>query len=163
MAMPTRQLQRDLHKQNPFDSLPQEVTVSILRTNDLLQHRFARLFRDHGLTQAQFNILRILRGAGEKLPALEIARRMITVVPGITRLIDTLEKQDMVCRERCTEDRRVVYITITAAGRRALKKLDQPNLDLHQQLVGHLNTAEIKQLLKLLDKARTGIGAAETD
>ena len=160
--MPANQLQHDIKKARPFDSPQQEVTISVLRTNDLLQHRFGRLFREHGLTQPQFNILRILRGAGEKLPALEIARRMITIVPAITRLIDALEKQDLVRRERSTEDRRVVHVTITPAGKKVLAALDQPNLDLHQELLGKLNKTECRQLLALLEKARANIAAATT-
>ena len=91
MANP--KLQHELKKKRPFDSPEQEAALNLLRTNDQLQIRFARLFREHGLTTSQYNVLRILRGEGKPLPILEIASRMITVVPGITGLIDRLEAE----------------------------------------------------------------------
>ena len=87
----TSALQREIKKKTPFDLPEQEAMLNILRTADQLQIRFARLFRKFGLTPQQYNILRILRGEGRPLPILEIAARMITVVPGITGLIDRLE------------------------------------------------------------------------
>jgi len=152
--MPRTKLQDDLKKRNPFESPQQEAVISILRTNELFQYRFGQLFRSHGLTQPQYNILRILRGAGDRLPALEIADRMIAVVPSITNLVNKLERAGWVERERCDEDRRVCYVRITRAGRALLKKLDQPNLAMHDALVGHLGERELQQLAKLLEKAR---------
>src|ERR1700726_3210109 len=104
--MTTPKLQHELKKKRPFESPEQEAALSVLRTSDQLQIRFARLFREHGLTPSQYNILRILRGEGKPLPILEIASRTITIVPGITGLIDRLEKVGLVKRERCSEDRR---------------------------------------------------------
>src|SRR5260370_17047445 len=89
--MTNPQLQPELKKQRPFESPEREAALSVLRTSDQLQIRFARLFREHGLTPSQYNILRILRGAGKPLPILEIASRTITIVPGITGLIYRLE------------------------------------------------------------------------
>src|SRR5258708_28388466 len=99
-------LQQELKKKRPFESPEQEAALNIVRTNDQLQIRFARLFREHGLTPSQYNILRILRGEGKPLPILEIADRTITVVPGITGLIDRLEEAGFVERRRCEKDRR---------------------------------------------------------
>src|SRR5688572_30165368 len=106
-------LQQELKKKRPFELPEQEALLNLLRTADQLQIRFARLFRRFGLTPQQYNILRILRGEGRPLPILEIASRMITVVPGITGLIDRLETAGLVCRKRCDEDRRVVYVCIS--------------------------------------------------
>src|SRR6202049_1238819 len=92
--MPTAKLQHELKKKRPFESPEQEAALGILRTSDQLQIRFARLLREHGLTPPQYNVLRILRGEGKPLPILEIASRTITVVPGITGLIDRLERVD---------------------------------------------------------------------
>src|SRR3954454_405364 len=107
-------LQREIKKKRPFDLPEQEAMLNILRTSDQLQIRFARLFRGFGLTPQQYNVLRILRGEGRPLPILEIAARMITIVPGITGLIDRLESASLVERNRCDHDRRVIYVASTA-------------------------------------------------
>ena len=88
--MTTPKLQHELKKKRPFESPEEEAALNIVRTSDQLQIRFARLLREHDLTPSQYNILRILRGEGQPLPILEIASRTITVVPGITGLIDRL-------------------------------------------------------------------------
>ena len=150
-------LQRELRKRDPFDSAEQEAILNLLRSSDQFQNRFGRLFREFGLTSSQYNVLRILRGAGEPLPSLEIAGRLIQVVPAITGLIDRLEKQGLVTRERCKQDRRVVYVDITPAALDLLKKLDQPVSDLHRTLAGHLTRTELKELSRLLEKLRSSI------
>lgn len=150
-------LQQELGKSGPFDSLEQEAMLNILRTNDQYQNRFGRLFREFGLTSSQYNILRILRGAGGPLPSLEIADRMIQVVPAITGLIDRLEKAELVQRQRCQEDRRVVYVGITPKGTRLLARIDEPVIQLHHQLIGHLEERELRQLIRLLEKARCSL------
>jgi MarR family 2-MHQ and catechol resistance regulon transcriptional repressor len=147
-------LQQELKKKRPFDSPAQQAALNVLRTSDQLQIRFARLFRDHGVTSSQYNVLRILRGEGRPLPILEIASRTITVVPGITGLIDRLEQADLVCRERCESDRRVIYVAITDKGSSTLAELDSPVLHLHETLLGHLRQDELKQLNRLLEKVR---------
>src|SRR5262245_13508757 len=119
-------LQHELKKRHPFDLPEQEAALNLVRTSDQLQIRFARLFREHGLTPSQYNVLRILRGEGKPLPILEIASRTVTVVPGITGLIDRLEQVEFVRRERCAADRRVVYVVLTDAGAAVLARLDQP-------------------------------------
>lgn len=151
------QLQKDLKKKQPFASPEQEALLNMMRTNDQMQNRFGRLFREFGLTASQYNVLRILRGDGAPMPSLEIAERMIQVVPAITGLVDRLEKQELVSRERCTDDRRVVYVEITKKALGLLKKMDQPVNDLHTQLMGHLTRAELKELIRLLEKARTSL------
>lgn len=153
-------LQRELKKRNPFDSPWQEAALAILRTADRLQIRFARLFRAHGLTPSQYNILRILRGEGASLPILEIASRTVTVVPGITGLVDRLEQAGFLRRRRCEVDRRVVRAELTEAGKEALASLDEPLARLHRELLGHFDSAEIGQLIALLDKARSRLAAA---
>jgi DNA-binding MarR family transcriptional regulator len=148
-------LQHELKKKRPFDSPHQEAAISIVRTSDRLQIRFARLFREHGLTPSQYNILRILRGEGKPLPILEIASRTITVVPGITGLIDRLEQAGFVNRLRCEKDRRVIYVALTDQGVTVLAALDEPLAQLHRKLLGHLAPAELKTLIELLEKVRT--------
>jgi len=155
--MATKLLQRELKKKQPFDSPEQEAVLNIVRTSDRFQNRFLRLFREYGLTPSQYNVLRILRGEGKPLPCLEIAGRMIQVVPAITGLLDRLEHQGLVERERCTEDRRVVYVALTEKARGMLSELDEPVMALHRQLVGHLTRAELVELSRLLEKARQSV------
>ena len=150
-------LQRELKKKQPFDSPEQEAVLNVLRTNDQFQNRFGRLFREYGVTPSQYNVLRILRGEAKPMPCLEIGERMIQVVPAITGLIDRLEMQELVGRERCTEDRRIVYVNITKKGLALLKKMDEPVNQLHKRLVGHLSRTELKQLSRLLEKARAAL------
>lgn len=150
-------LQRELRKREPFSSLEQEAFLSIMRTNDQFQNRFGKLFREYGLTASQYNVLRILRGEGKPLPCLEIADRMIQVVPAITGLIDRLEAAELVVRHRCESDRRVVFIDITEKASAILGEMDEPVVSLHKQLLSHLNQCELEQLIQLLEKARTSL------
>lgn len=159
--MTTNRLQTELKKKRPFESPEQEAVLNILRTNDQFQNRFGRLFREYGLTPSQYNVLRILRGEGKPMPCLEIGERMIQVVPAMTGLIDRLEKQDLVRRERCTEDRRVVYIEITQKALDLLNEMDEPVINLHQQLIGHLTRSELKELSRLLEKARLSLATED--
>ena len=152
--MPRATLQSDLRKRGPFASSEQEVVLGVLRTNELFQHRFGQLFRSHGLTQPQYNILRILRGEGSALPCLEVAERMVSVVPGITNLVDRLEKAGLIHRQRSAEDRRVIYIDLTKKGKAKLSAMDEQVLNLHHELVGHLVKKDQKALIKLLETAR---------
>jgi MarR family transcriptional regulator, 2-MHQ and catechol-resistance regulon repressor len=147
-------LQAEVKKKQPFASLEQEAALNLARTNDRITIAFDRLFREYGLTPSQYNILRILRGEGKPLPILEIASRTVTVVPGITGLIDRLERAAFVARRRCTEDRRVVFVEISAKGLDILTRLDRPVLDLHHRLMGHLPQKELKELIRLLEKVR---------
>ena len=155
--MTSGQLQRELKKKRPFESPEQEVILNVMRTNDQFQNRFGRLFREYGLTSSQYNVLRILRGEGKPMPCLEVGDRMIQVVPAITGLIDRLQNQELVSRERCTEDRRVVYVEITEKALTLLKRMDEPVNQLHKRLVGHLTRSELKELSRLLEKARIGL------
>src|SRR5262245_32192738 len=161
-GMKSLKLQHELKKKRPFEAPEEEVALSIVRTSDRLQHRFARLLREHGLTPSQYNVLRILRGEGKPLPILEIASRTITVVPGITGLIDRLEQAGFVNRVRCEEDRRVIYVALADRGTKALAELDEPLLALHRKLLGHLSQAELKELIRLLEKVRQPL-CGETD
>jgi DNA-binding MarR family transcriptional regulator len=153
--MTTPKLQHELKKKRPFESLEQEAALNIVRTSDRLQIRGARLLREYGLkSPSQYNVLRILRGEGTPLPILEIASRTVTVVPGITGLIDRLEKAGFVNRVRCERDRRVIYVALTDHGTRILAELDEPIVAMNRKLLGHLSQAELKELIRLLEKVR---------
>ncbi len=135
--------------------------LNLFRTHDRFSLRFARLFREHGITPSQYNVLRILRGEGAPLPSLEIAQRMVTAVPGITGLIDRLECLELVARDRSTEDRRIVFVAITPKGREVLDRLDGPVAELHRSLLGHMTLLEVHELNRLLEKARKPLPDAE--
>jgi DNA-binding MarR family transcriptional regulator len=96
------------------------------------------------------------------MPCLEIADRMIQVVPAMTGLIDRLEKQELVQRNRCTEDRRVIYIEITPKALDLLRKMDEPLKDLHKKLMGQLTRSELVELSRLLEKCRFSVRDDET-
>ncbi len=157
----TGRLQNELKKKRPFEEMEEEVVLNLLRTNDQFGNRFGRLFREYGLTSSQYNVLRILRGEGKPMPSLEIAERLVQVVPAITGLIDRLEKQGLVVRQRCTEDRRVVYVEITEKALGILKQIDKPLTKLHKRLLGHMPRAELKTLSRLLEKARQSLAGDE--
>lgn len=95
------------------------------------------------------------------MPCLEIGDRMIQVVPAMTGLVDRLEKLELVKRERCTQDRRVIYIELTVKAKQLLDKMDAPVNELHKQLIGHLTQAELKELSRLLEKARMSVQGNE--
>lgn len=115
----------------------------------------------HGLSVPQYNVLRILRGArGERLPTLEIASRMIERSPGITRLVDRLHAKGLVRRERCTEDRRQVLCSITAAGLELLAGLDEPVLEADRKVFAALSDAELRRLVELLERVRESVAGS---
>lgn len=161
--MTASRLQSEIKKRDPFESPEEEAILNILRTSDWISNRLGRLFRDYGLTPSQYNVLRILRGQGERMPSLEIADRLIQVVPAITGLIDRLEQQELVARKRCKDDRRVVYVEITEKGQRVLKQLDGPLPALQRELIGHLNRKELKELSQLSCRARQESKEARTE
>jgi len=148
-------LKQELKQKQPFAAPQQEVFLNVQRTAGILNGPLLKLLRCEGLSPPLYNILRILRGQkGEGLSCSSIGERMVTRDPDVTRLIDRLEKGGLVERERSAEDRRVVLISITAAGMAVLAKLDRPVLDLHRDLLGHLTVKEMAELNRLLVKAR---------
>ena len=154
-------IQREIKQSRPFAAPTQEATVALLRTADLVRRSVTAVIEPHGITLQQYNVLRILRGAGSKgLPTLEIAQRMIEQTPGITRLIDRLEKKRLVLRERCPTDRRQVFCFITQEGLSLLRGLDAPIRRSEDVALGGLSWRQLEQLLGLLDRARTSLQAA---
>ncbi|HEX8171931.1 MAG TPA: MarR family transcriptional regulator [Thermoanaerobaculia bacterium] len=158
--MPGR-LQQEIKQNKPFASPAQEATVALLRTTDLIRRLVSGVVEPHGITLQQFNVLRILRGAGPAgLPTLEIAGRMVEQTPGITRLIDRLESKRLVLRERCTTDRRQVFCRITPDGLALLARLDAEVLAAEESALARIGKKQLAQLVSLLDLARTGMNAA---
>ncbi len=154
-------LQRELKQNRPFSTPTQEVAVGLMRTADMVRRSLAAVVDPFGITVQQYNVLRILRGAGERgLPTLEIAERMIEQTPGITRLIDRLEAKKLVMRERCATDRRQVFCCITKEGLALVDRLDAPIREAEQDALRELSEHQLGQLMSLLDKARAGLHAA---
>jgi DNA-binding MarR family transcriptional regulator len=159
-------LQAEIAQRRPFHSLKAEVAVSILRTAALIERHFAQVVARTGVTVQQYNVLRILRGAGDEgLPTLVIRDRMIHAAPGITRLLDKLEKAGLARRERCSPDRRQVFCYITEQGLTVLEQLDEEMRLADEVAVGDLSEPEQRQLIKLLEgvRARHRSGAAPID
>jgi DNA-binding MarR family transcriptional regulator len=133
--------------------LEDRLFVTILKTADGLSQQADQLIKSAGLTMAQYNVLRILRGAEpEGLLCRGISDRMISRDPDITRLLDRMESHGWITRQREKEDRRVVKTRITEEGLSVLKKLDQPVRQLHKEQFGHMSASQLKTLAKLLDE-----------
>ena len=135
-------------------SRAEEAFVGVLRTANLLLRLSAGLLEAHGLTPQQYNVLRILRGAGGELPTLDVADRLIEQTPGITRLLDRLEAKGLVRRQRCAKDRRRHLCRITDEGTRLLEALDVPTTENAERCLKGLTRADQQALIALLDRAR---------
>lgn len=158
-------LQRELGKRSPFASRPQEAYLSIQRTAALLGAEFQKILRAHDLSEATYNVLRILRGAlddGGSRTCSEIGEHMVTPVPDVTRLVDRLERRSLVRRTRNAEDRRVVRVSITKTGLDALAALDRPIIDAHERQLSHMSPADLNRLITLLDQVRKRIAIHAT-
>lgn len=131
------------------------VFISLQKTADLLGLEVEQLFKPHGLTGTQYNVLRILRGAEpEGLACSGIGERMISHDPDMTRLLDRMEKRGLIIRARQSDDRRVVKTRITAAGLALLKSLDQPVRELHKRQFRHIPALRLEALAELLEEIR---------
>jgi len=131
--------------------------LDLLRTCDLLSRRLAQVLKAEDLSATQYNVLRILRGAPAGLPCGEIASRMITRDPDITRLLDRLEKRGLISRCRETKDRRMVMTRIAPQGLRLLSDLDEPVQEAHRKQLGHLGRERLRELSDLLEAARAKV------
>jgi DNA-binding MarR family transcriptional regulator len=156
-----------MHRERPSKRSPQpgsEATafVTLLRTADALTRGAEALVKPYNLSGTQYNILRILRGAGEKgLACRELGCRLISRDPDITRLLDRMESRGLIARARETQDRRVVKTRITAEGLRLLGELDKPVRDLHRRQFRSLPEKQLRQLSNLLDRVLAQLGDAE--
>lgn len=128
--------------------------LDLLRTTDALTRQLAPVLKERNLSATQYNVLRILRGAPQGLPCGEIANRMITRDPDITRLLDRLEKRELISRHRETADRRTVTSRITPAGLKLLAELDVPIQEAHRRQLGHLGAQRLQALRELLAACR---------
>ena len=157
-AIHESQLLREIRQTKPFRGPAHEAAVGLMRTADLIQRNFSRFVEPHGLTIQQYNVLRILRGAGSAgLPTLEIGERMIERTPGITRLIDRLEAKKLVRRERSTTDRRQVYCWITPVGLSMLAQIDEPIDRAGEEAFAGMSDGETRALIVQLETVRQAL------
>ena len=164
MPRETSTLRDEIKQTRPFRSSAEEVVVSVLRTAAVIQRHLAQVVETHGITIQQYNVLRILRGAGDEgLPTLAIRDRMVEEAAGITRLLDKLEVAGYVVRERCTPDRRQVLCHITPKGASVVEALDKPMHAANQRLGSNLDDAERAQLVDLLGAIRAAYAAGSRE
>lgn len=148
----------EIRQTQPFASRHEEAVLNIVRTADTLKRAGELLFRRHGITSAQYNVLRILRGAGERgLHCRAIADRMITAEPDITRLLMRMERLGLLVRQRDSVDRRMVTAIATDRGLQLLDELDAPLRRLQGQQFSLLSEDQIEQLIGNLEKVRESI------
>jgi DNA-binding MarR family transcriptional regulator len=153
-------IQHEIKQSKPFATKSQEAYVALLRTADDSKRHVGEVLEPAGVTLQQYNVLRILRGSGEEgLPTLTVAERMIERTPGVTRLIDRMEKKGWVTRRRCTEDRRRVWCNVTPEGLAVLDGLDRPIEGIDDVFEAVLGADEIEQLVEYLDRVRAGMNA----
>ncbi len=157
-SAPGGRLREEIRQSRPFRSAAEEAVLALLRTTDEVSRRVALAVEPFGMTVQQYNVLRILRGAGTAgLPTLDIADRMIERTPGITRLIDKLEAKGLVNRMRGFGDRRQVLCRITPSGLDAVAAI-APGVDARvDQVLRALDPGESERLITLLDKIREGL------
>ncbi len=151
----TTKLLAEIQQSKPFASLEEEALLNLWRTHELLARASEEFFKTHGITGTQYNVLRILRGAGPAGATCgEIADRMIKADPDITRLLDRMEQRGFILRGRDSRDRRVVLVCISAAGAKLLAALDKPAAELVRRQFGGLGRRKLQELIALLEQVR---------
>ena len=146
---------KDAIKQDTFESPYEEVFLNLLVTHSWVMHELGRTMAQFGITPAQYNVLRILRGSHpEKLTCGAIRERLIDKTPDVTRLLDRLLKKGWVTRRRSRKDRRVVEVGITQQGLELLEQMDEPVQTFIRNITRHLDEEEARQLSQLLEKLR---------
>ena len=150
-------LQQDLRQSKPFSSVQHEAYLSVVRTSSTLMDRVEDLLKPYGITATQYNVLRILRGAGQGgLCRNELRDRMLTRMPDMTRLLDRMEDAGLVKRSREQDDRRMVLTQITPRGRELLGELERPLTQLHREQLSQLSDEQLRTLIELLTLVREG-------
>src|SRR5271157_4400367 len=141
-------LAAEIQQDKPFDRIEEEALLNVVRTAEMLNQKAAEFFRQFDLSRTQYNVLRILRGAGDDgLTCSATAERMVNRDPDITRLMDRMETRGLSTRERTTNDRRIVLIKLTEAGRDLVNSLDGGVSAFHAKLVGRLGEKKLRRLI----------------
>src|SRR5262245_60026544 len=157
--MSADRLRKEIRQTRPFGSLEEEAFLNLQRTAAVLAAPGLQLLKSHGLSAAQYNVLRILRGAGaDGLPMSEIGARLIARDPDVTRLVDRLEKTGLVGRRRDGADRRVITVRITRTGLALTGELDEPVSRFHLEQLSHMTRRDLRSLVDLLEAARDRAG-----
>ena len=152
--MPT--LQEELKQTKPFKCSEEELYLSIIRTAARLEHALGQALKRYHITPTQYNVLRMLRGAGPAgLCRNEVGARLVANVPDVTRLLDRMEETGLIVRERSATDRRFVTARISARGLELVNKLDAPITAIHHQHLGHVEKRAQRELIDLLTVVRT--------
>ncbi|MEM1072406.1 MAG: MarR family transcriptional regulator [Planctomycetota bacterium] len=152
-------LQNQIGKRHPFELAEEEAYLNIIRTAAVLSSGFQRLFKAQGLSESGYNVLRMLRAAGDNGKTwTEIRRDLVVPSPDVTRLVARLESAGLAVRERSTTDRRVNRLRITARGTAIIDALDEPVRELHLQHLGHMDSGSVQMLSRLLEEARDQSG-----
>jgi DNA-binding MarR family transcriptional regulator len=155
----SEKLLKEIKQTKPFGGAEQEAFLNLQRTADVLLRGLEMVLKPAGLTQSQYNVLRILRGAGpDGLLCREVSDRMVTRDPDMTRLLDRLEFRKLVTRARDRQDRRSITVRITEPGKEILWSLDEPVAELHKRQLTHLGGEKLLQLIDLLEGAREQLG-----
>ena len=155
-------LAEELHQRRPFASVQEEALLSVFVTQDLLHQNLQKMLRRYRLSLAQYNVLRILRGAGEEgLPLMTIARRLIVRYPNVTRLTDRLETHGWIRRVRCTHDRRIVRGFVTDTGLELLAKINGEIDSLVVHLMRGVPPERLRELILVLDEVRAPLRSGD--
>lgn len=150
-----RNLRDEIGKKQPFDLAEEEAYLNVRRTAAALESFFGRLFRGSGLSEATYNVLRILRSAGDEGRCWsDIRKDLVVPVPDVTRLIDRLERSGHVERMRSADDRRKVFVRITRQGRQLVDALDEPVRRMLRDRLGHVAEPELRRLSVMLERLR---------
>ncbi len=148
-------LAKEIRQTKPFQSLEEEAFLNLGRTYESLGRELAELLKDFRLTPTQYNMLRILAGAGEAgVTCSQAMERMLTADPDVTRLLDRMETQGLIRRERDREDRRVVITRITDHGIDLVKRIDAPLQRFFKQRIGRVGQSDLKELIDTLEALR---------
>jgi len=148
-------LRDELKQTKPWTSLQEEAALNIARTSAVIEHAFAQALKPFDLTPTQYNVLRILRGAGDiGLCRNAVGERLVRRVPDVTRLLDRMEQDGLIARVRDGADRRFVSTRLAAKGTEILERLDKEIGGIHRQLLGHLRGEQLNQLIDLLTAVR---------
>lgn len=148
-------LQEELKQTRPWKCLEEEAALNVVRTAAMLERALNQALKPHGITPTQYNVLRILRGAGENgLCRNEVGQRLIREVPDVTRLLDRMEQLDLIARHRGGTDRRYVTTRITQKGLDLASRIDGEVIEVNQRLMGHLDASQLQALVTLLEAVR---------
>ena len=155
VSVSPKSLRDELKMTKPFKSVEEEAILSIARTAAVIEHAGAEGLKPFSLTITQYNVLRILRGAGQEgLCRNEVGERLVTRVPDVTRLLDRMEAAGLIVRHRGADDRRYVATRITEKGLKLLEKIDRELPAMHGRLLGHVSEKRLRELISILEEVR---------